>query len=291
MVELKQVRRVLYYTLILNIAVALAKILYGYRTDSISMLSDGMHSFFDGASNVIGLIGIWIASRPPDEDHPYGHRKYETLSTAAIALLILLAGIEILKKAYFGLTAHHEIKVTSLSFTIMGITLLINTVVMLYETKRGRELKSDILLADALHTKTDIFVSLSVIISLVAAKTGYPVIDVVVAVVIAFLIAKTGFGILKPAADVLTDTARLSPEEIKGIVCKINGIKGCHGIRTRGKEGAVNVDLHLLVDHEVRIEDAHNLAHIVEDTIKSEFPSVIDVIIHTEPYQKWRDKG
>ena len=76
MVELKQVRRVLYYTLLLNIAVALAKILYGYRTDSISMLSDGMHSFFDGTSNVIGLIGIWIASRPPDENHPYGHRKY-----------------------------------------------------------------------------------------------------------------------------------------------------------------------------------------------------------------------
>ena len=291
MVERKQVRRVLYYTLILNVAVAITKTLYGYSTESISMLSDGLHSFFDGSSNVIGLIGLWVASRPPDEEHPYGHRKFETLSTMVIALLIFLAGIEILKKAYHGFTSPHEITVTSLSFVIMGITLLINTGVMLYETKKGRELKSDILLADALHTKTDIFISLSVIISLMAAKTGYPVIDVVVSIVIAFLIAKTGFGILKPAADVLTDTARLSPEEIKYIVCKINGVKGCHGIRTRGKEWAVNVDLHLLVDHEIMIEDAHNLSHIVEETIKREFPSVIDVIIHTEPYQESRDKG
>lgn len=289
--ELNKVRRVLYYTLILNVAVAIAKTLYGYSTGSISMLSDGMHSFFDGSSNVIGLIGLWVASRPPDEDHPYGHRKFETLSTMVIALLIFLAGIEILKKAYHGFTSPHEITVTSISFVIMGATILINTAVMMYETKKGRELKSDFLLADAMHTKTDIYVSLSVIVSLIAAMNGYPLIDVVVSVIIVFLIAKTGFRILKHATDVLTDATCISPQEIKDIVCKINGIHGCHGIRTRGKEGAVNVDLHLLVDHEVRIEDAHNLAHIVEDTIKSEFPSVIDVIIHTEPYQKWRDKG
>ena len=291
MVELKQVRRVLYYTLILNIAVAITKTLYGYSTESISMLSDGLHSFFDGSSNVIGLIGLWVASRPPDEDHPYGHRKFETLSTMVIALLIFIAGIEILKKAYHGFTSPHEITVTSLSFVIMGITLLINTGVMLYETKKGKELKSDFLLADAMHTKTDIYVSLSVIISLVAAMNGYPLIDVAVSVIIALLIARTGFSILKHATDVLTDSTRISPEEIMDIVCKINGIKGCHGIRTRGKEGAVNVDLHLLVDPEIRIEDAHNLTHIVEDTIKIEFPSVIDIIIHTEPYQRSRDKG
>ena len=289
--ETNKVRRVLYYTLILNVAVAIAKILYGNRTESISMLSDGMHSFFDGSSNVIGLIGLWVASRPPDEDHPYGHRKFETLSTMVIAMLIFLAGIEILKKAYHGFTSPHEVTVTSLSFLIMAITLLINTGVMFYETKKGRELKSDFLLADAMHTKTDIYVSLSVIVSLVAARNGYPVVDVVVSLIIALLITRTGFRILKHATDVLTDSTRISPEEIKYIVCKINGIKGCHGIRTRGKEGAVNVDLHLLVDHEVKIGEAHNLTHTVEATIKSEFPSVIDVIIHTEPYQKYRDKG
>lgn len=291
MTEYRGVRRVLLYTLCLNIIVSLTKIIYGYRIESISMVSDGMHSFFDGISNVIGLIGIWLASKPPDEDHQYGHKKYETLSTAVIALLILMAGVEILKKAYIGLKTHHVIDVTPFSFLVMGITVVINMTVMSYETKKGRELGSDILMADALHTRTDIFISLSVIISLVAAKIGYPVIDVVVAAIIALLIVKMGFGILRPAADILTDRAQLTSGEIREIVCNIEGIKGCHGIRTRGKEGAVNVDLHLLVDPEISTEQAHDLTHLVEDTIKREFASVVDVVIHTEPYQRGKDKG
>ena len=96
MKRLKKVRRVLFYTLFLNMSVASAKIVYGYITDSISMLSDGFHSFFDGTSNIIGLAGIWMASHPPDENHPYGHRKFETLSTVAVAALIFIAGFEIL---------------------------------------------------------------------------------------------------------------------------------------------------------------------------------------------------
>ena len=172
MIQQKQIRNVLIYTLALNLLVAASKIIYGSITNSISMFSDGLHSLFDGTSNIIGLIGIWIASQPPDETHPYGHRKFETLSTIAIAVLIFIAGIEILKKAYHGFTEHHNIEVTSISFVIMAITLLINIGVMTYERKKGRELKSDFLLADAMHTKTDIFVSLSVIVSLIAAKSG-----------------------------------------------------------------------------------------------------------------------
>jgi cation diffusion facilitator family transporter len=267
-------------------AVAAAKIIYGYKTDSISMLSDGFHSLFDGTSNVIGLIGVWIASHPPDANHPYGHRKYETLSTIAIAALIFVTGIEILKKVYHGLTVEHNIEVTSFSFSIMAVTLLINIGVMLYERKKGRELKSDFLIADAMHTTTDIYVSVSVIISLIAVKMGYPLIDAVVAFIIVIFIGKMGYEILKSAADVLTDTAQISPNEIKKIIGGIKDIKECHGIRTRGKEGAVNVDLHILVSPEMTTGEAHELAHSVEDAIKKEFPSVIDVVIHTEPYNK-----
>ncbi|MBI5049956.1 MAG: cation transporter [Nitrospirae bacterium] len=281
----EKVRHVLVYTLILNMAVAFAKILYGYKTDSISMLSDGFHSFFDGTSNVIGLVGTWIASQPPDRNHPYGHKKYETLSTIAIAVLIFIAGYEILKKAFLSFTTTHSVEVTSLSFIIMAITLLINFFVMNYETKKGREYKSDFLLADALHTKSDIFVSMSVIISLIAAKIGYPVIDSIAAVIIAVFIAKMGFEILKTATDVLTDAARLDTLEINKVVMQINGIKECHEIRTRGKEDAVHLDLHILLDPEVHIHKAHELAHEVEETIKKQFPSIVDVIVHIEPYE------
>lgn len=282
--RIQKVRNVLIYTLILNIVVAVAKIVYGYKIDSISMLSDGFHSFFDGISNVIGLIGIWIASQPPDESHPYGHRKYETLSTIAIASLIFIAGYEIIKKAYLRLEMSNDIEVTSLSFIIMAITLLVNLWVMTYETRKGRELKSDFLAADAMHTRSDIFISISVIISLIAAKAGYPLIDVIAAIIIGFFILKMGFSILKSATGVLTDAACINPDEIKAVVKLIKGIKDCHEIRTRGRADAVNLDLHILVAPEVKTQESHELAHSVEETIKKKFPSVIDVIVHIEPY-------
>lgn len=286
MLRLKKVKRVLIYTLLLNISVSVAKVIYGYKTESISMVSDGFHSFFDGTSNVIGLVGIFIASQPPDANHPYGHRKYETLSTIAIAILIFFTGLEILKKAYTSIQSSPGIEVTPYSFLIMAITLVVNTGVMMYETKKGKELKSDFLLADAMHTKTDIFISLSVVISLIAAKFGYPVVDIIASLVITYFIVRMGISILKSATEVLTDAAQISPDEIKDVVHPIRGIRGCHEIRTRGKEGAVNIDLHILVDPDVKTQDAHDLAHDVEEIIKKKFPSVIDVVVHIEPYNK-----
>ncbi len=286
MTRLRKVRQVLIYTLILNVSVAIAKIFYGYSIDSLSMVSDGFHSFFDGTSNIIGLIGIWIAAQPPDENHPYGHRKFETLSTIAIAVLIFAAGAEILRETYSRINAPGTIEVTPLSFVVMGITLLVNIWVMTYEAKKGRELKSDFLIADSMHTKTDIYISLSVVLSLIAAKLGYTSIDIIAAFVIVAFIAKMGYEILKTATDVLTDTARLRQDEICNIALKIKGVQGCHGIRTRGNDDFVNIDLHILVDPEIRIKDAHEIAHTVEEAIKTQFPSVVDIVTHVEPFQK-----
>ena len=285
MTRLKKVRQVLLFTLFLNIAVAVAKISYGYTTNSISMFSDGFHSFFDGTSNVIGLIGTWVASQPPDESHPYGHRKFENLSTIAIAVLIFGAGIEILRESYQRIQSPDNIEVTVFSFIVMAATLSINIFVMTYESRKGRDLKSDFLLADAKHTKSDVFVSLSVVASLIAAKVGYPVFDVIAAIVITVLIVKMGIEILKSATAVLTDAACINPEEIRRVIIRISGVKDCHGIRTRGNEGFSNIDLHLLVDAEATTHEAHDIAHLVEDAIKKSFPSVVDVVIHIEPYQ------
>ncbi len=285
MERLRKVRQVLLYTLFLNIAVAVVKILYGYLIDSISMLSDGFHSFFDGTSNIIGLVGIWIASQPPDKDHPYGHRKYETLATIAIAVLIFTAGGGILREAWYRLEGSGTPNVTILSFVVMALTLYVNFRVMTYETKKGRELKSDFLIADALHTKTDIYISISVIISLIAAKAGYPIVDIIAAVIITMFIAWMGFSILKSATAVLTDSAIIDPAEIKSIADSVDGVQDSHGIRTRGNKNFANVDLHVLVDPEIKLREAHEIAHTVETTIKKNFPSIQDAVIHVEPYK------
>ena len=277
------VRRVLIVTLILNAAVALAKVIYGYVTNSVAMTSDGFHSFFDGVSNIVGLIGIWIASHPPDTEHPYGHKKYETLFTIVIAVMIFATCFQILKKVYSSFVQESGMVVTDTSFIIMFLTIGINIFVMLYESNKGKQLGSDFLAADAMHTKSDIVVSLAVIVSLILAKAGYPRTDTIVGIVITFFIARIGYTILKGASSVLVDTICMDISTIESLVNSIDGVKGCHDIRTRGSANSVYLDLHVLVDRNLSIEKAHGIADSIEERTKEEFPAVVDIVVHVEP--------
>ncbi|MFZ3137074.1 MAG: cation diffusion facilitator family transporter [Thermodesulfovibrionales bacterium] len=278
-----QVRKVLIYTLILNALVAGAKVIYGLMTNSVAMMSDGFHSVFDGTSNVIGLIGIWIASHPPDEKHPYGHKKYETLFTIIIAVMLFTTCFEILKKVYQSFHEYHKTNVTQTSFLIMFVTMGVNIFVMFYEKRKGKLLGSEFLIADAKHTKSDILVSLTVIMSLVFTKMGYHRADIIVGLIIAVFIAKIGYEILKNASDVLVDTVCLDTPAIEFVVNSIEGAKGCHNIRTRGSMNSIYLDLHILVDKNMSIEDSHRIADNIEEKIKKEFPSVVDIVVHIEP--------
>jgi len=278
-----EVRKVLIFTLVLNACVAAAKILYGYLTSSVAMMSDGFHSFFDGISNIVGLIGTWIAYHPPDENHPYGHRKYETLFTIIIAAMIFVTCFEILKRVYFFFIEGYKTTVTWASFVVMLITIGVNIFVTLYESKKGKKLGSSFLIADAKHTKSDIFASVAVIISLFFAKMGYYLADPIVGIVITFFIARIGYEILKEASDTLVDTVCLDTAAIKFVVNSIEGVKGCHDIRTRGASNCTYLDLHALVRSDLPIEKAHEIADKIENEIKKEFPSVVDIVVHIEP--------
>lgn len=280
------VKRVLIYTLIANSAVALVKILFGHFTNSISILSDGFHSLFDGVSNVVGLIGISIASHPPDKRHPYGHRKFETLFTLIIAAMIFMTCYQILKNAYESLFNSSKATVTPTSFIIILITLMINVIVMFYESRKGRELNSEFLIADARHTKSDIFVSLSVILGLILFRAGYTRADAIVAVIIALLIAKMGYEIIREASSVLVDTVCIDTGSIEKALMDVEGVKGCHDIRTRGTINSIFLDLHVCVRPDITLEEAHEIADRVEEVIKASFPDVVDVVVHVEP-----DKG
>jgi len=278
-----QVRKVLIATLILNVLVALAKAVYGFITNSVAMVSDGFHSFFDGASNVIGLVGIWIASNPPDEKHPYGHKKYETLFTIIIAVMLFTTCFEILKKVYQSFHEDHKTQVTQTSFLIMIMTTGVNVFVMLYEKRKGKQLGSEFLIADAKHTKSDIVVSLTVIASLVFSRMGYPHADVIVGLIIAIFIARIGYEILKDASNVLVDTVCLNTRAVESLVNSLDGVRGCHDIRTRGSENSIYLDLHVLVGRNLSTEKSHEIADSIEETIKREFPSVVDIVVHVEP--------
>lgn len=279
----KKIQQILILTLLFNWLVAFAKFIYGIITRSAAMTADGVHSFGDGASNIIGLIGIWAASKPEDKEHPYGHGKFETIATLGIVAVLFIASFDIIRDAFLRILHPVVPDVTAFSFALMFATMAINISVMRYERKRGQELSSDILICDALHTRSDIFASLTVLATLVSIKLGFSFVDIIVAVLIAILIAKSGLDILKRSSNVLCDGSVVSEARIANIVSKIAGVQSVHKIRTRGREDAVHMDLHVIIDADTHVDDAHALSHKISSIIKEKIQGVKDVIVHIEP--------
>ena len=278
-----EIRKVLLITLALNLLVSSAKIFYGYITGAISIFSDGFHSFFDGLSNIVGLVGIYIASKPVDKKHPYGHRKYETVFTIFIGLLMLLTCFEVFKRVYESLMGRHEVMVTKMSFIIMVITMIINFFVFTYEKRKGLKLNSEFLIADSKHTMSDIYVSIGVIVGLVFIEFGYLIADSILGAIIGIFIAKTGLEIIKDATDILVDKTQLDASIIKDIALNIENVMDCHDIRTRGTKGHIFLDLHITVNPDISVKDAHDIAELVEAEIKKRISDVVDVVVHIEP--------
>lgn len=280
----RAIRRVLVTILVLNWAVALAKVLYGFIIRSGSMTADGFHSLSDGASNIVGIVGINFAFRPRDKDHQYGHKKYETFFSLAIAMLLFLLAFSLFHGAYERFRNPVIPHVNIEGFIVMIVTMGINFFVMKYEMRRGRELGSDILVADAHHTKADLLTSLSVIVSLVAIRIGYPILDPIVMVFIGIFIARAGFEIVREGSVVLCDTAAgIDMEALEKTIRSIQGVKTFHNLRSRGRPDDVHIDLHVQVDPTMHMRRAHEISSEVEKTIKANFPSITDVVVHMEP--------
>ena len=288
----QEVSRVLARVLVLNLAVAAAKLVLGYATGAVSIVSDGFHSLTDSASNIIGLVGLRAARKPPDEDHPYGHRKFETLAAGAIFIFLVFAVLEIGRTALIRLATPAPPAISWVSFAVMIATLLVNIAVVRYESRRGRELDSELLLADAVHTRSDVFATIGVLISLVAVALGYPLLDPIGGVMIAILIARTSFEIARDTSGILSDRVVINEEDIRGVVMGVPEVVGCHHIRTRGSMDHVFLDLHVWFPEAMSLRQAHSLSHVVKDRLMARFPQIADAIIHIEPppegEQGWR---
>lgn len=280
----RRIRRVLWAVLLLNLLVAAAKIAYGTFSNSAAMEADGFHSLFDAASNVTGLVGLWFAARPPDRDHPYGHGKFESFAAALIAIMLVLAGYSVGRGAIDSLLSRGEAtQVTLLSFVVMLVTLAINSIVTLWERRAGRRLGSEILLADASHTFSDVLVSVGVIVSLVLVSVGWQEADGVVALLVALVILRTAWGVISGVLKTLGDAAILPVDDVEAYVRQVPGVLDCHRVRTRGSQAHVYIDLHVLVESQTSVEQGHAIAHQVEETLRSRYSEIADVVVHVEP--------
>ena len=277
------VRRILIIIFVLNILTALAKGIYGLHTDTFSMSADGLHSFFDSTANIIGLVGISLAARPPDRDHPYGHAKYESFAAMGIAILLFAGCLQLIVSAVGRLQSGESPNVTGLSFVVMALTLIINVGVSSYEYILGRRLKSSILVADSLHTRSDVFASLGVILGLFAVRMGYPLADPIIALFICALIIHTGLEIIRESSTALLDRAVIDEQVIVNLARSVEGVCNCHAVRTRGMAEEIYVDLHIEVDASLSMELAHEVGVDVERAIKGRIPEVRDVVVHLEP--------
>ena len=278
-----EVRSVLVRILFLNLGVALAKIGFGQISGSISILSDGFHSLTDGASNVVALVALRLAEKPPDANHPYGHRKFETLAAGGIALFLLIVVIEVAQAAFFRFRSGGAPSVSAASFAIMFGTLAINVAVVRAERKAAHRLSSELLLADARHTQSDVITSVAVIFALVGSAYGYPLLDPLAALVVVGFIGYAGFDIARDSARILSDEIVISENDVRSVVQSVPHVLGCHRIRSRGSVDHVFLDLHVWLDGATPLKDAHAVSHEVKDRLMDRYPQITDAIIHIEP--------
>ncbi|HJZ86955.1 MAG TPA: cation diffusion facilitator family transporter [Polyangia bacterium] len=282
--RLRQIRWTMLWVLGANLAVAAAKALYGWRSGSVSISSDAIHSALDGSANIIGLIGLQVAAAPADSGHPYGHRKFEILASAGVGLLIFAGGWELGRAAVMSLIHGSPPPLIGPGgFAVVLATIVANALVSRAEHRAGTRLESPFLVADSRHTASDMLASIAVLIAFVGARAGVRWADPLGGLIVLALVLRVGWRVLRENVAVLVDAVVVDPDRVRELAAAVAGVRSIHRVRSRGTVGAAHLDLHLLVDPELTVRAAHGMAHKVEDRLREGIPGLVDVTIHVEP--------
>lgn len=278
------VRRVLRGLLVANIAVVIAKAIIGWFAGSLAVMGDAAHSSVDAVYNVLGLIVIRVAAREPDEEHPYGHRKFETLGALGICVVLAVTSFELVRSAIVRLIAGgHAVQMSDLALALLLGTLATNVFVAWYENRRGQQLSSELLIADAAHTRTDVFITIGVLIGVLLSRQGYLWVDSAVAIVIACLIVRVAYQILQRVVPVLVDERAIPAPTIRQSAQAVEGVVSAYGIRSRGGNAGVRyAEVTIAVDPNANVAAAHAIADAVEERLKKEL-ELEEVTVHVEP--------
>ncbi len=281
---LKTPTGILFFALGVNISLSILKIAWGHSIRSAGMLADGYHALLDSLSDLICLGGVTVARRPPDADHPYGHFKFEPLAQVAVGIFLLFTGYEVLSHSYESYRSATSSIFSVASVSVMVVSMGLQLLLVKLEENVVRETRNTLVKADALHIRYDLFASLSVIAGLVASHLGYPKADPIVGFLIAIMIGKAGYELMRDGTRVLSDWSPLDPEAITQLALETPGVLGCRSVRSRGTESRIYMDLNLHVNDNLTVVHAHSISHDVEKRIKNKYPSVIEVIVHIEPF-------
>lgn len=280
------VRQVLWVVLVANLAVIAAKVWVGLRAGSLAVLGDAAHSGVDALNNVVGLAAIRAASIPPDDEHPYGHEKYEMLGALAVVAFLSITCFELVSAAVGRLLLGDPTpaRPDGVTFGVLAGTLLVNAVVAWTENRAGRKLSSVLLTADARHTGSDVLVTLSVLGGLFMVSRGWTAADAWLGLIVSALIARSGWEILRQAVPTLIDTAAVEAHRIVRFVENVPGVRGVSDVRSRGDlSGAAFVELTITVDGDRSVEEGHRVADSVESRLVTD-AGFSAAVVHVEPW-------
>ncbi|HUO52403.1 MAG TPA: cation diffusion facilitator family transporter [Gemmatimonadaceae bacterium] len=280
----RAVRDTLLVILALNALVVVAKVAVGWRTGALSVLGAALESTLDMLNNVVGIALVAVAARAPDEDHPYGHAKFETLGALAIVGFLSISCFELLREGVRHLLVGDRPQVPSTTeLAVIAATMLVNVFVVRYERRRGRELDSPFLLADAAHTSSDIFVTAAALGSLLLTRLGWGAVDPALAIVVALVIAWNGYEIARGTVPVLVDERALDAADIRREARAVAGVAEVRAARSRKlASGVVSAELTIGVDASMSVAEAHHVMDEVEARLTRQL-GASDVHVHVEP--------
>jgi cation diffusion facilitator family transporter len=282
----QETNRITLWGVLVNLVLSIIKVIGGIIGQSQALLADGIHSLSDLASDGMVLIAVKHAGEDADEDHPYGHARYETVATVVLGLLLIGVAAGIGYDAMLRLEQPDEITEPAL-FTLLIAAISIISKEALYHATRAvaKKVRSPLLEANAWHHRSDAVSSIVVFIGIGGTYFGYPLLDAIAAIIVALMIAKIGLDLSRQSMQELVDTA-LDPdmvEKIKQSILDIDDVRHLHMLRSRRMGHNALVDVHIQVSPKLSVSEGHHIAEMVENTLIDKFQEINDVTVHIDP--------
>lgn len=278
-----QIRRVLLGIFAANLLVVAIKLVVGASSRSLAVFGDGIQSSVDAVNNLVGLAIIGVASKGPDAEHPYGHAKFETVGALLIVVFLSISIFELLRSSIQRLVGRDPPPdLDASAFVLLGLTLLVNVAVAVSETRAARRLDSELLLADAMHTRTDVVVTLAVLGGLGLTRAGLTWADPVLAIIVALFIGHANYGIVRRALPTLVDQRAYDERAIRDAAQEVAGVQSAYHIRSRIAATRRFAELTIAVDGASDVASAHRIADAVEARLQSRL-DLHEVVVHVEP--------
>ncbi len=291
--ETKAGRRVTLIGALVNIILIILKLFAGIIGHSQALIVDAVHSISDLFTDAMVLIGLRIGRKAPDEDHPFGHARIETLVSAVIGLALIGTAIYLGIKSAFNLYQHTEYHPTTLALVGAAISVAFKEALYHYTVRTGRRIKSQLIVANAWHQRSDALSSVAVLLGVAGTliRPSWHILDSFAALLVSFFIVKVGLDILRNSLREFTDTAP-KPEvlsEIRRHIRSVEGVLDMHDLRVRTSGGLYQTDVHIDVDRDLTVKEGHRIARAVERCLEENVEDLHNVIVHVDPAPSNKD--